>query len=158
MVGDEHPLAEKAPLRWSNPRSAFFADTERIMGWDVVDTGFKVVLSPEVPKLVAAELPGEVDALLDEAGLDEHGIDFMVAHPGGPKVMKAMESALELDEDALAYSWDSLQKFGNMSSSSVLFVLKETLDNLPPKGSIGMMAAMGPAFCAELNLLEAMAA
>ena len=69
-----------------------------------------------------------------------------------------MESALELDEDALAYSWDSLQKFGNMSSSSVLFVLKETLDNLPPKGSIGMMAAMGPAFCAELNLLEAMAA
>ena len=83
MVGDEHPLAEST-LRWSNP-FGFFADTERIMGWDVVDTGFKVVLSPEVPKLVAAELPGEVDALLDEAGLDEHGIDFMVARPEAQK-------------------------------------------------------------------------
>ncbi|MEE2755595.1 MAG: type III polyketide synthase [Myxococcota bacterium] len=154
MVGDEHPLAATAPLRWSNPRSAFFQDTERVMGWDVVDSGFKVVLSPDVPKIVAEELPSEVEALMADSGLEQARPDFLVAHPGGPKVMKAMETALGLDEDALALSWDSLARYGNMSSSSVLFVLRERMKNLPPAGSVGMMAAMGPAFCAELNLLE----
>ncbi len=156
MVGDEHPLAQEAPLRWSNPRSAFFGDTERMMGWDVVDSGFKVVLSPEVPDVVANELPGEVESLMTEAGVESERPDFLVAHPGGPKVMRAMETALELDEDALQLSWKSLKEYGNMSSSSVLFVLKDTLEDLPPAGSVGMMAAMGPAFCAELNVLEAM--
>ena len=61
----------------------------------------------------------------------------------------------KLEDDALELSWNSLREYGNMSSSSVLFVLKDTLERLPPSGSIGMMAAMGPAFCAELNLLEA---
>ena len=154
MVGDEHPLAQAAPLKWSHPRSAFFGDTERVMGWDVVDSGFKVVLSPEVPQIVAAELPGEVDALLNDAEIDSGKPDFLVAHPGGPKVMKAMEQALNLDDDALELSWKSLREFGNMSSSSVLFVLKDTLEDLPPAGARGLMAAMGPAFCAELNLLE----
>ena len=119
-----------------------------------MDSGFKVVLSPDVPKIVAEELPAEVDALMASSGLDQEKPDFLVAHPGGPKVMKAMESALELDADALALSWDSLARYGNMSSSSVLFVLRERMQNLPPAGSVGMMAAMGPAFCAELNLLE----
>ena len=154
MVGDEHPLAKVAPLEWSNPRSAFFADTERIMGWDVVDSGFKVVLSPEVPKLVAKEVPGEVEALLQEADLDQDKPDFVVAHPGGPRVLEALQDALELDEGMLQASWDSLNEHGNMSSASVLFILKDTLDNLPPKNSVGVMTALGPGFCAEFNLLK----
>ena len=68
--------------------------------------------------------------------------------------MIAMQEALGLTEQDLAKSWDSLKTYGNMSSTSVLFVLKDTLNDLPAPGSIGMMAAMGPAFCAELNLLE----
>ena len=155
MVGDEHPLARTSPLRWSLPRSAFFENTEHIMGWDVVDTGFKVVLSPEVPQLVANELPGEVKSLMAATAGNREKPDFMVAHPGGPKVMEAMETALELEDDALELSWQSLHQFGNMSSSSVLFVLRDTIERKPKPGSIGMMAAMGPAFCAELNVLEA---
>jgi len=156
MVGDEHPLAEKSPLHWSSPRSAFFPDTERVMGWDVVDSGFKVVLSPEVPRIVGEELPGEIQGLLQEAGVDSERPDFIVAHPGGPKVLEALEEALELD-DELSHSWASLQKHGNMSSASVLFILKDTLDQLPPPGSVGVMAALGPGFCAELNLLRSCA-
>ena len=156
MVGDEHPLASTAGLAWSHPRSVFFPDTERIMGWDVVDSGFKVVLSPEVPNLVKAELPDAVAGLLTEAGLGRDGLDFYVAHPGGPKVLGAMQEALDLDPADLQASWDSLATYGNMSSTSVLFVLHELLKDRPPAGQRGLMAAMGPAFCAELNLLESL--
>ena len=54
----------------------------------------------------------------------------------------------------LQASWDSLNEHGNMSSASVLFILKDTLDNLPPKNSVGVMTALGPGFCAEFNLLK----
>ena len=154
MVGDKHPLAASAPLEWSHPRSAFFSDTERIMGWDVVDSGFKVVLSPEVPRLVAEEVPKEVEALLTEAECDREKPDFLVAHPGGPRVLDALQDALNLEDDMLQLSWDSLQQHGNMSSASVLFILKDTLDNLPPIDSVGVMTALGPGFCAEFNLLK----
>ena len=157
MVGDEHPLAAEAPLSWSHPRSVFFPDTERIMGWDMVDSGFKVVLSPEVPSLVKQELPGAVQGLLAEAELTPDGLDFYVAHPGGPKVLGAMQDALGLTQKDLQASWDSLATYGNMSSTSVLFVLHELLKDLPPAGQRGLMAAMGPAFCAEFNLLETVA-
>ncbi|MBM66277.1 MAG: type III polyketide synthase [Myxococcales bacterium] len=154
MVGDEHPLAASAPLAWSHPRSVFFPQTERIMGWDVVDSGFKVVLSPEVPSLVKEELPSAVEGLLRDADLGADALDFYVAHPGGPKVLGAMQEALGLSQADLQASWDSLATYGNMSSTSVLFVLHELLKALPPPGQRGLMAAMGPAFCAELNLLE----
>ncbi|MDF1663752.1 MAG: 3-oxoacyl-[acyl-carrier-protein] synthase III C-terminal domain-containing protein [Planctomycetota bacterium] len=154
MVGDDHPLATTSPLRWINSRSAFFKDTERVMGWDIVDSGFKVVLSPEVPKLVEAELPDELNDFLQSEGYTRKDLAFIVAHPGGPKVLTAMQGALALDEKALEKSWKSLKELGNMSSSSVLFVLKDTLDQSELSGQLGVMVAMGPGFCAELSLLR----
>ena len=154
MVGDEHPLAKSSPLEWSNPRSAFFENTERVMGWDVVGSGFKVVLSPEVPRLVAEELPGEVEGLMQDASMPGQRPDFIVAHPGGPKVLEALQDALDLGPEDLKLSWESLKAYGNMSSASVLFILHDTLKAPPPPGSVGMMAALGPGFCAELNLLR----
>jgi alkylresorcinol/alkylpyrone synthase len=65
-----------------------------------------------------------------------------------------MESALHLENEELKKSWDSLSRFGNMSSTSVLFILEDHIADPPPKGSVGIMAAMGPAFCAELNMLR----
>jgi alkylresorcinol/alkylpyrone synthase len=156
MVGDEHPLAVGAPLRWSSPKACFFPDTERVMGWDVVDSGFRVVLAPAVADIVAAELPGALDALCESEGFGRSELAFYVAHPGGPKVLTAAAAALGLDDSAFAASWDSLRRHGNMSSTSVLFVLAELLSSgrLEP-GARGAMFAMGPAFCAELALLEA---
>ena len=124
------------------------------MGWDVVDSGFKVVLGADVPDIVERELPGEVAELLAQFGLKRSDLDFVVAHPGGPRVLKAMEQALELGADALTDSWASLQRHGNMSSSSVLFVLKEALKKVRRREENGLMAAMGPGFCAELSLLQ----
>lgn len=136
-------------------RSIFYPDTERTMGWDFVDGGFKVVLSAKVPDLVTGHIRNNVDTFLKTQGLDRSKIKHWVAHTGGPKVLKAFESALELPKDALARSWKSLRDVGNLSSASVLHVLSELLDSGEPKpGELGLLMAMGPGFCAELVLLQ----
>ena len=136
-------------------RSVFYPDTERVMGWDVVDSGFKVVLSAKVPVLVTEHIRGNVDRFLAEHGLARGDVRHWVAHTGGPKVLKAFEEALELEAAALERSWASLREVGNLSSASVLFVLGETLESAQPRpGDWGVMMAMGPGFCAEMVLLR----
>jgi alkylresorcinol/alkylpyrone synthase len=136
-------------------RSVFYPDTERVMGWDVVDSGFKVVLSPQVPALVKARIAGDVDAFLAENQLARSDIQHWVCHSGGPKVLEAFEAALELPKSALARSWSSLQSVGNLSSASVLFVFDELLQSGEARpGELGLLLAMGPGFCSELVLLR----
>jgi alkylresorcinol/alkylpyrone synthase len=136
-------------------RSVFYSDTERAMGWDVVDSGFKVVLSPQVPDLVRARIRGDVDAFLAARGLSRRDIRHWVCHSGGPKVLEAVEGALELPQDALERSWRSLREVGNLSSASVLFVLGDLLDDGAARpGELGLLFAMGPGFCSELVLLQ----
>ncbi|MBK7860101.1 MAG: type III polyketide synthase [Archangiaceae bacterium] len=135
--------------------SAFYPNTERVMGWDFVDTGFKVVLSAKVPEVVSQHVRHDVDGFLKSQGLDRSKIRHWVAHTGGPKVLKAFEQALELPPDALKRSWASLREVGNLSSASVLFVLSELLESEAAQpGDYGLLMAMGPGFCAELILLQ----
>ena len=135
-------------------RSVFYPDSERVMGWDVVDTGFKVVLSAQVPEIIREHLGRDVDAFLGERGLARRDVRHWIAHTGGPKVLQAFHDALALPEGALARSWRSLREVGNLSSASVLFVLGDLLDEAAPRpGELGLLAAMGPGFCAELVLL-----
>jgi alkylresorcinol/alkylpyrone synthase len=136
-------------------RSVFYPDTERIMGWDVVEGGFKVVLSAKVPTLVTEHVRGDVDGFLESQGLRRSDIRHWIAHTGGPKVLQAFESALELPPEALRRSWQSLRQTGNLSSASVLFVLAELLSSGEARpGDRGILMAMGPGFCAELVLLQ----
>lgn len=109
-------------------RSVFYPDTERMMGWDFLDSGFKVVLSAKVPELVTSRIRGNVDEFLASQGLTRGAITHWLAHTGGPKVLQAFEGALELPEAALRRSWASLREVGNLSSASVLFVLGALLD------------------------------
>lgn len=136
-------------------RSVFYPDTERIMGWDVVDSGFKVVLSAKVPSLVKEHIRSDVDAFLSAHGRSRRDVRHWVAHTGGPKVLEAFEEALELPGDALARSWRSLEEVGNLSSASVLFVLGDLLRSEDARpGDLGLLLAMGPGFCAEMVLLQ----
>ncbi len=140
--------------RVMDSRSSFYSDTEPVMGWDVSERGFKVVLSAEVPEMVRRHLRHDVDAFLGDHGLDRSDIVVWVSHPGGPRVLEAMQEALELPEGALAGAWRTLREVGNLSSTSVLLVLKEALSSPQPMGSWGLMSAMGPGFCSELVLLH----
>jgi alkylresorcinol/alkylpyrone synthase len=162
LVGAQHPAARHAKARVLDSMSAFFPDTERVMGWDVVDSGFKIVLGPEVPMLARSAVPELVDRMLARRELDRDDVDGWIAHPGGPAVMEAIRAGLGLSDDALAASRRSLAEVGNMSSASVLFLLHEALAeraqrpkraaSAPPPYAV--MLAMGPAFCAEAVLLQ----
>lgn len=136
-------------------RSRLYPDSERTMGWDVGATGLRIVLDSKVPDLVRAYVGGDVRDFLDDHGLGPADIEWIVAHPGGPKVLEALQDALGVERDALQLSWDSLARIGNLSSASVLHVFADTLEQRPPRpGSYGLMTAMGPGFCSELVLLR----
>jgi alkylresorcinol/alkylpyrone synthase len=136
-------------------RSVLYPDTEWVMGWDVVDTGFKVLLSSKVPEVIEARVGGDVDAFLAAHGLARGDVRHWVAHPGGPKVLEAFRRGLGLSEAAVERSRRSLREVGNLSSASVLFVLGDLLDAGEARpGDLGVLAAMGPGFSAELVLLR----
>lgn len=135
--------------------AVFYPGTERIMGWDVVDTGFKIVLSSQVPAVALEHVGGDVARFLATHGLTRHDIAQWVAHTGGPKVLEAFQVALDLPADALARSWESLRAVGNLSSASVLFVLDDLLRSATARGGDrGVLLAMGPGFCTEMALLR----
>ena len=136
-------------------RSTFYPGTEDVMGWDISEKGFKIVLSREVPQVVLKNLGHDTDEFLSEHGLAREDIKSWVIHTGGPKVLQATEAALGLTDGALDASWTCLRKTGNLSSASVLFVLEEIMKNRRPEpGTWGILAAMGPGFCSELVLLR----
>lgn len=151
VVGAERPAAGPRVLA---TRSIFYPDSERVMGWDISENGFQIVLSAEVPQVVRDHLRQDVDAFLGDQGLARADIGSWVCHPGGPKVLEAMEETLDLAPGALEVTWRSLREVGNLSSTSVLLVLRDTLDaHRPPAGTYGLLFAMGPGFCSELVLL-----
>jgi len=136
-------------------RSAFYPDTEWVMGWDFRDTGFQVVLSAEVPRITRENVGRDVDDFLASQGLARGDVRHWIAHTGGPKVLEAFQSALGLPDGALDRSWRSLEEVGNLSSASVLFVLGDLVASGEPRpGDRGLLVAMGPGFCAEMVLLQ----
>ncbi|MEU4833445.1 3-oxoacyl-[acyl-carrier-protein] synthase III C-terminal domain-containing protein [Streptosporangium sp. NPDC023615] len=136
-------------------RSHLYPASEHVMGWDVGDSGFRVVLDASVPEVVRTYLADDVRDFLADHGLTGEDVTAWVCHPGGPKVLEAVQEALELPEGALDLTWRSLATIGNLSSSSVLHVLRDTLAlRPPPPGTPGLLLAMGPGFCSELVLLR----
>jgi len=135
-------------------RSHLYPDSLRAMGYDVGAAGFELVLSKNVATLVQQYIGEDVTTFLAAHGLTTTDIGAWVSHPGGPKVIEAINEALDLPPEALELTWRSLGEIGNLSSASVLHVLRDTIAKPPPSGSAGLMMALGPGFCSELVLLR----
>ena len=152
VVGDE--VESNGPEILAT-KSVFYPNTERVMGWDISEKGFHIVLSPEVPDTVVKHLGEDVDEFLAEQGFRRSDIQSWIMHTGGPKVLEATATALDLTEKDLEASWECLRKVGNISSTSVLLVLEDVYRHRRPEpGTLSILAAMGPGFCAELLLLR----
>jgi len=134
-------------------RSRIYPDTEDVMGWDIGSNGFKIKLSTEVATVAEKYVGDDVRNFLGEHGLTPDDISTWVCHPGGPKVIEAIENTLDLPSDAMDHTRNSLRENANLSSVSVLDVLSRNMADPPAPGSFGLMIAMGPAFCSELVLL-----
>ncbi len=133
--------------------SALVSEGEKDMAWMIGDNGFDMVLSTYVPQILESNVGTGVEALLAEMGLSKEAIAHWAIHPGGRAILDKVASALELDETALTASRKVLQNYGNMSSSSVLFVLKELLNEAKPDESIYAMA-FGPGLTVESGLFR----
>jgi alkylresorcinol/alkylpyrone synthase len=146
-------------LRASGPdildsRSRLYPESLHIMGWNVSPAGLQLVLSPELTALVDRYLADDVNGFLAAHGLTRDDVRAWVTHPEGPKLIDAIARNLELPPEALELTWRSLGEVANLSSASVLHILRDTIAKPPPTGSPGLMLAMGPGFCSELVLLR----
>jgi alkylresorcinol/alkylpyrone synthase len=151
--------ADRSSPRHSGPkvlatRTRIYPDTDEVMGWKIGSDGFRIVLSVDVATVTEKYLGEDVRGFLADYGLTPQDVSTWVCHPGGPRVIEAVEDVLDLPEDALDHTRNSVRNNGNLSSVSVLDVLRANMADRPPAGSIGLMVAMGPAFCSELVLLE----
>jgi alkylresorcinol/alkylpyrone synthase len=148
VVGDGKPLA-----RIARSAEQLWPDTLRIMGWDVEDPGLAVLFDRAIPPFIEENLGPAIEEMLAELGVSRDSIGRLCCHPGGVKVLTAIESALGLTEGALDLERDVLREHGNMSAPTVLFVLKRLLARGLPERSL--MTAFGPGFTCAGLLLEA---
>ena len=128
-------------------------DTQRIMGWDVEDPGLKVIFDRAIPPFIEENLEGAVEEILRAIGQPRDAIARLCCHPGGVKVIEAIETALGLTSGALDVEREVLRDYGNMSAPTVMFVLEKLIDRGLPRTVL--MTAFGPGFTCGGLLLEA---
>ncbi|KGM13701.1 type III polyketide synthase [Cellulomonas bogoriensis] len=150
LVGEEHPAAGGPQV--VGGASHLVAGTESDLGWQVGSSGLRIVLSAGLPDTIALHLHHEVTRFLKGHDLAVEDVAGWVVHAGGPRVLEAVTDALGLPPQALVRSWQSLAEVGNMSSASVLHILRATLD-APVRGPL-VMVAFGPGVAIELVLLR----
>ena len=127
-------------------------DTLNVMGWKVDQHGFDVVFHRKIPDIVDQDFRPALDGFLEQKNLTFEGFERACCHPGGVKVLEALESVLALEPNALNFERQVLREYGNMSAPTVLFVLEKIL-NAGTKGSI-LLTSLGPGFCAAFQTLN----
>ena len=135
--------------------SHLFPDSYRIMGWDFLDEGMQLVLSPQLPAMISQNLAPLVSQFLAQQDLQTSDMSHYFTHPGGARVVDAYREALHLNTSELALTEEVLSQHGNISSVSVVAVMERWFrDNVKPEPGYGLLSAFGPGFSAELALLE----
>ncbi len=152
---DQDSRAEHRP-RILAGGSFLLPDTQRTMGFDIGDHGLRIVLDRDLPEVLSAAFPDALDAFLARHGKRRADIGLHLMHPGGRRVLEVWESAFELPAGGLVYSRQSLERFGNLSSASILTVIELALADgarVNP-GQVALAAAVGPGLSLEFLLLE----
>ena len=136
--------------------SEIMPQTSQEMAWQISDSGFDIVLSSYVPEVIKSGISAFTNKLLHQHGLEFSAIDYYAIHPGGQKILQACEEALNITEEHNKYSYQVLRDYGNMSSATVLFVLKAIWDDINQEDSEKNIfsCAFGPGLTLESMLLK----
>ena len=141
---------DSAGWKLSATRSILFPDSEDAMSWRIGDHGFEMTLSPKVPEMIQTHLADWLRAWLATHGLTFDQIGTWAVHPGGPRILSAVEEGLGLDGTALSVSREVLSEFGNMSSPTILFILDRLQQRQAPRPCVAL--GFGPGLVAEAAL------
>jgi len=123
----QHKIIDKPALELVTFYSEIIPYSQSEMGWLIGNTGFEMTLTSKVPKEILKNIKGITSRLLNKAGLMLEEIDTYAVHPGGRKILEAVEEGLELPKEANAYAYEVLRDYGNMSSPTILFVLQKIM-------------------------------
>jgi predicted naringenin-chalcone synthase len=138
-----------------NTASFLFEGSAEFMGWEIGNFGFEMILSSELPKIILEQAVPRLKIILDNFGLRKEDIKHWALHPGGRAILDSIQKGLELPDEAMIPSRNVLENYGNMSSASILFVLKEILENKNVnKDEYCCAVAFGPGLSMEVALLR----
>lgn len=156
MMGNES--GQRSYIRSNVPkvRSTFShieKNTLDIMGWNVTNKGFEVIFSKRIPTLIESIWKGHVDHALQRMDMQSKEITSWILHPGGRKVIGEMKRVYNLDEAQIQYSVDVLREHGNMSSTTIFYILKRWIENGSDEKT-SVLSSLGPGFSSEVLLLE----
>ena len=131
-----------------------FYDNEHMMGFELTNSGLKMVLDIEVPDTIATHFPKFIHPFLKRNNLQIADIDHLIFHPGGKKIVQTVEDLFLSSGQNINDTKQVLKQYGNMSSATVLYVLERFLDKKPKAGEKGLMLSFGPGFTAQMILIE----
>ena len=153
ITGDNKTNSTNNEFTFLAAESKLYYDTLDVMGWEFLDKGFKVLFSSDIPTIIAKNIHNDVTSFLTKHNLKISDIKSFIFHPGGKKVLTAYEDALLAEGDFLKNTREVMNDYGNMSSTTVLYVMERFFTN-GFKNGYGLMASMGPGFSCEMVLLQ----
>ncbi|WP_102263349.1 type III polyketide synthase [Mesobacillus jeotgali] len=151
--GYENIMKKESAPNIIGTQSTTMPDSEDVMGWEVKNEGLYVVFSKDIPTIIENWLQPNVLRFLNTNGLDVSDLNHFIAHPGGKKVLDAYVSAMKFPEKMTETSLNVLKDYGNMSSATILYVLRRFMETAK-EGDLGLGAALGPGFSSELLLMR----
>jgi predicted naringenin-chalcone synthase len=131
-----------------------FYDQEKMMGFELTNSGLKMVLDIEVPETIAAHFTNIIYPFLEKNKLSISDVDHLIFHPGGKKIVQTVEGLFVSLGKNIDDTKEVLRQYGNMSSATVLYVLERFLTKKPKKGDLGLMLSFGPGFTAQQILIQ----
>ncbi|MFB0525575.1 MAG: 3-oxoacyl-[acyl-carrier-protein] synthase III C-terminal domain-containing protein, partial [Phycisphaerae bacterium] len=154
IVSTKTPLPNQPIFQMEHFESTLIPDSEADMAWTIGNSGFEMVLSKYVPKIIESNISEIIKPILNQQGVTISDIDHWAVHPGGRSILDKIESALELG-NRLKASRFVLRQYGNMSSATILFVLKEILQQRSDRINESVLSmAFGPGLTVEVGLLK----
>lgn len=155
VCGDEAEIHQSKPVPYIlNSASKLMPNSEDVMGWDIKNDGLHVIFSRDIPTIISKWLGQFINDFLQEEQLTKEQIDYLIAHPGGKKVLSAYEETLNMTDQHTAISREILQYHGNMSSPTVHYVLEQFMKRKAVPQAYGLLLALGPGFSGEAVLLQ----